>query len=72
MNNWQTEKMAELHRMDLVNEGKRIHSESPARRMHVHRPSIVTRIKINLANWMIAKGKELRGHHEVRTFSHVH
>ena len=72
MNNWQTEKIAELHRKDLINDSNRIHIEKPAKRTHVHRPSLVARAKFNLANWMIAKGKKLRGRHEVRTFSHVH
>jgi len=72
MNNWQTEKIAELHRKDLINDSKRIHIEKPAKRTHVHRPSLVARTKFNLANWMISKGKRLRERHEPRTFSHVH
>jgi len=72
MNHWQNEKLAELHRKDLINESKQIHIDSPAKRPHTHRPSLVSRTKFNLANWMITKGKKLRGSPEARTFSHVH
>lgn len=72
MNNWQNEKLAELHRRDLINESKKIHRDSPEKRLHTHRPSLVTLAKSILANRTKARGKKLRTSPEARTFSHVH
>jgi len=72
MNNWHNEYMAEYHRQELIDDSRQKHIEGPERRVHTHRPNLVTQIKFNLANWMIGKGEDLRGQHEARTFSHAH
>jgi len=72
MNNWQNEKLAELHRKDLIKDSRKIHRDSPAKRLHTHRPSLVARAKSILAKRMIVKGRKLRGSTEAHTFSHVH
>ena len=65
MNNWQNEKLAELHRLDLINERKQIRLESLAMQSHVYRPSLFTRTMHSLAGWMILKGKELHARYEL-------
>jgi len=72
MNNWQNEKLAELHRQDLINESRKIHRDSPEKRLHTHRPSLIAQAKSILANRTFAKGRKLRISSEARTFSHVH
>jgi len=72
MNHWQNEKIAELHRQDLINESKKIHRDTPEKRLHTHRPSLITRAKSILVNRTTIKGKKLRTSPESRTFSHVH
>ena len=72
MNNWQNEKLAELHRQDLINESKKIHRDSPEKRLHSHRPSLLTLAKFILANRTTTKGKALRRSLKARSFSHVH
>lgn len=65
MNNWQNEKLAELHRTDLINESNQIRLESLAMQSSAYRPSLFTRTMHSLAGWMVLKGKELHARYEL-------
>lgn len=71
MYHWHNEKMAEFHRMDLINESEQIRLINLAMQSRVYRPSLFTRTMHNLAGWMILKGKELHARYEIPT-EHCH
>ena len=65
MNNWHTEFMAEYHRQQILMDAEHIRLEKIAVRSRVYRPRFFARTMFNLANWMIATGKQLRRRYEV-------
>ena len=65
MNNWHDDFMAEYHRQDILQEVEHIRLERIALRSRVYRPGVFERTMFNLANWMIATGKQLRKRYEV-------
>jgi len=71
MNHWHTEKMAEFHRTDLINDSKQIRLVHLAIQSRVYRPSIFARTMHSIASWMILKGKELHARYELPT-EHSH
>jgi len=71
MNHWNNEKMAEFHRMDLINESEQIRLAKLATQSRIYRPSLFTRTMHRIASWMILKGKELHERYELPT-AHSH
>ena len=67
MNNWHNEYMAEYHRQGILEEAEHIRLERIALKSRVYRPRFYVRTMFNLANWMIATGKQLRKRYEVPT-----
>ncbi len=65
MNNWHTEFMAEYQRQRIQREMQRIRLEEEARRATTYRPSWTAYRMNDLANWMIATGKQLRRRYEI-------
>lgn len=67
MNHWQYEyeqykQIDEFHRQRMMAE---IRAERLVRQTRVYHPGIFERLMFRLANWMIAKGKELRHRYEI-------
>lgn len=65
MNNWHNEFMAEYHRQQILMDAEHIRLEKIAVKSRVVRPRFFARTMFNLANWMIATGKQLRKRYEV-------
>jgi elongation factor P hydroxylase len=65
MNNWHNEFMAEYHRRGILEEAEQIRLEQSALKSRVYRPGFYARSMFNVANWMIATGKQLRRRYEV-------
>ncbi|MBI5294560.1 MAG: hypothetical protein HY869_03715 [Chloroflexi bacterium] len=63
------EYVVELHRREILREAEQ------AQRTGIH-PSLFTRAMVDLANWMIATGKQLRRRYEIpaaarSSFAHI-
>lgn len=71
MNYWTTEKMAEFHRQDIVNDIEQIRLVNLATQSRVYRPGLFTRTMHTFAVWMIATGKELHNRYELPA-THCH
>ena len=71
MNHWHNEKMAELHRADLINDSEQIRLANLAIQSRVYHPSLFTRTMHSIAGWMIVKGKKLHARYEIPT-EHCH
>jgi hypothetical protein len=71
MNHWQTEKMAEFHRQDILNDIEQIRLANLATQSRVYRPGLFTRTMHSFAVWMITTGKELHNRYEIPT-AHSH
>ena len=67
MNNWHNEYMAEYHRQDLLKQSEQVRLANLAIKPRVYRPNWFTHAMFNLANWMIATGKQLRKRYEIPT-----
>jgi hypothetical protein len=65
VNSWHDEFMAEYHRQRILEEAEQIRLERIALQSRVYHPRLFERTMINLANWMISKGKQLRKRYEV-------
>ncbi|MEW6029745.1 MAG: hypothetical protein ACOYZ8_00690 [Chloroflexota bacterium] len=65
MNNWHTEFMAEYQRQRIRREMQRIRLEEEAGRAPIYRPGWMAYRMYDLANWMIATGKQLRRRYEI-------
>jgi len=71
MNHWHTEKMAEFHRQDIINDIEQIRLVNLATQSRVYRPGLFTRTMHNFAVWMITTGKELHNRYEL-PIAHSH
>lgn len=65
MNNWHSEFMAEYQRQNILEEVESIRLEQIALKSRLYRPGVFARTMFNVANWMIATGKQLRKRYEV-------
>lgn len=65
MNNWHSEFMAEYRRQNILEEVESIRLEKIALKSRLYRPGVFARTMFNVANWMIATGKQLRKRYEV-------
>lgn len=65
MNNWHSEFMAEYRRQNILEEVESIRLEQIALKSRLYRPGVFARTMFNVANWMIATGKQLRKRYEV-------
>lgn len=65
MNNWHNEFMAEYHRQQILMDAEHIRLEKIAVKSRVVHPRFFARTMFNLANWMIATGRQLRKRYEV-------
>lgn len=65
MNHYQDELTAEYHRKQIADELKQIRLEQLALKARPYKPGRYERTMYNLANWMIATGKQLRKRYEV-------
>lgn len=65
MNNWHSEFMAEYRRQNILEEVESIRLEKIAIKSRLYRPGVFARTMFNVANWMIATGKQLRKRYEV-------
>lgn len=66
MNNWHTEFMAEHQRQIIRREMEQIRLEEEAQKAPIYRPGWVAYRMYNLADWMIATGKQLHKRYEIR------
>ena len=64
MNYWQYEKMAEERREEIRSEMEQIRLEQKALSARPSGTNWYRRRMLNLGNWMIAKGKQLRTRYE--------
>jgi len=71
MNHWHTEKMAEFHRQDIVNDIEQTRLANLATQSRVYRPGLFTRTMHSFAIWMITTGKELHKRYELPA-AHCH
>ncbi len=65
MNNWHTEFMAEYQRQRIRQAREQIRLEEEAQKAPNYHPGWVAYRMYNLANWMIATGKQLRKRYEI-------
>lgn len=55
------EYVIELHRQEILKEAE----QAQRTRFRIHRPGLFSRAMIDLANWMIVTGRELRCRYEI-------
>ena len=67
MNHWQHDLMPEQYRQRVLDEVEQIRLEKLAMKSQVYRPRFYERTMFNFANWMIAKGNQLRKRYEIPT-----
>lgn len=66
MNSWPNESMAECHRRRILEEMEQIRLERLALKSgRRYRRHFFKRAMINLGNWMISTGKQLRDRYEI-------
>ena len=65
MNTFLDEQTAEYNRQRILDEVKQIQLERLALSSQIYRPGIFERTMFELANWMIATGKDLRRRYEI-------
>ena len=72
MNHWHTEKMAEFHRQDIINDVEQTRLVNLATQSRAYRPGLFTRTMHSFAVWMITTGKELHKRYELPTANSHH
>lgn len=65
MNHYQDELLAEYNRQRVREEFEHIRLEQLAMESRTYRPGLFARTMYNLANWMIATGKQIRKRYEI-------
>jgi hypothetical protein len=56
--------IAEYHRQQILADAEHIHLEKITLQSRIYRPRFFAQTMFNLANWMIATGKQLRKRYE--------
>ncbi len=70
MNNWQNEFLAEDHRRCILQEVEQIRLEKLVCQADRH-PPLFAQTMVNVGNWMISTGRQLRQRYEVPTGARI-